>query len=150
MKISSPAFKDGGSIPDLFTCKGKNINPPLDFFHIPENTRSLALVMEDPDVPKYVRSDGLWIHWLLWNIDPKTSQINQNSIPWGSVEGITTFGKPGYGGPCPPDGEHRYFFYLFALDKIIKLPNTATKKDLEELADGHILKKAVLMGRFSK
>ncbi|RLF04972.1 MAG: YbhB/YbcL family Raf kinase inhibitor-like protein, partial [Thermoprotei archaeon] len=93
---------------------------------------------------------GTWVHWTVWNIDPKTVEIPENSVPEGAVEGITDFGKPGYGGPCPPSGTHRYFFKLYALDTTLDLGSDATKSDIEKAMEGHILEKAELIGRYSR
>src|SRR3989304_9638033 len=116
MKIQSPSFENNQSIPSKFTCDGENINPPLEFLDIPENTKSLVLIMDDPDAPM-----GLWVHWTVWNIDPATSGIPENQKFEGAMEGMTSSGKTGYGGPCPPDKEHRYFFKLYALDTTLSL-----------------------------
>ncbi len=145
MKISSPAFENTGEIPSKYTCDGDNVNPPLSFVDIPDGTKSLALTVDDPDAPV-----GLWVHWLVWNIDPQTNEILENSIPLGSTEGITSFGKAGYGGPCPPDREHRYFFKLYALDITLDLPGTEKKDRLENAIQGHILAQAELMGRYDR
>lgn len=105
MIIKSPDFKNNQRIPSRFTCDGKDINPTLVFEDIPKNSKSLVLIVDDPDAPM-----GTWVHWTLWNIPKDTKIIEENSKPKGAIEGITSFGKPGYGGPCPPNGVHRYFF----------------------------------------
>src|SRR3989344_873103 len=117
MNLSSPAFEHHQPIPAKYTCDGENINPLLQFSDIPDSTKSLVLIMDDPDAPA-----GLWVHWTIWNIDPGTAEIAENSVPPGSIEGVTSFGKPGYGGPCPPSGTHRYFFKFFALDTKLDIP----------------------------
>ncbi|MFH1470564.1 MAG: YbhB/YbcL family Raf kinase inhibitor-like protein [Candidatus Micrarchaeota archaeon] len=144
LKISSQAFNHNGMIPAKFTCKGENISPALEISGIPNGAKSLALIVDDPDAPM-----GTWVHWVVWNIQP-IQKIDEGSVPPGSSQGITDFGKPGYGGPCPPSGTHRYFFKLYALDSVLNLPPTSKKSDLENAMKGHILEKAELVGLFSK
>jgi Raf kinase inhibitor-like YbhB/YbcL family protein len=145
MKITSAAFKHNQTIPFKYTCDGENISPPLAFADIPENTRSLVLIIDDPDA-----SAGYWIHWLVWNIDPKITQIIENSVPQGAIEGITSFSKPGYGGPCPPSDTHRYFFKLYALDIKLELTSESKKEDIEQVIQGHILDSAELIGLYQR
>lgn len=145
LKIESPAFNNEGMIPLKYTCDGENINPPLVITGIPENTKSLVLIVEDPDAPA-----GTWIHWTVWNISPATNEIPENSVPQGAVEGITDFGSPGYGGPCPPSGKHRYFFKLYSLDITLDLAPSATVEDIEEAIQGHIIESAELMGTYER
>ncbi|MDP3726680.1 MAG: YbhB/YbcL family Raf kinase inhibitor-like protein [bacterium] len=145
MKIESSAFKHNTLIPQKYTCDGENINPALMFLNIPKGTKSLALIMDDPDAPV-----GLWVHWVLWNISPDTKEIEENYTPKDAIEGMTSFGKEGYGGPCPPNGEHRYFFKLYALDSELVLPTTADKETLEEAMVGRVLEKAELIGLYSR
>jgi Raf kinase inhibitor-like YbhB/YbcL family protein len=142
--VSSPAFPSGGNIPERFSCKGANVNPPLQFSGIPTGTKSLVLIMDDPDAP-----GGLFTHWLVWNIDPATTHIGEKSVPAGGVQGSNDFGNAGYGGPCPPSGTHRYFFRLFALDQKLDLKSGAKRSALEHALAGHILARGELMGRFS-
>ena len=149
MKISSPSFAHEGKIPSKYTCDGENANPPLEFSDVPQNAKSLALIMEDPDVPKHLRADGMWDHWVIFNIPPETKGIAENSQPKGTA-GITTSSKLKYGGPCPPDREHRYYFKLFALDNMLNLPEGATKEQVLAAMKGHILAEAVLMGRYQR
>ncbi|MFH0817626.1 MAG: YbhB/YbcL family Raf kinase inhibitor-like protein [Candidatus Micrarchaeota archaeon] len=143
-KLASPAFKQNERIPERYTCKGENINPELDTSGIPSGTKSFALIVDDPDAPS-----GDWVHWVMWNIAP-TEKIDEDGVPRGAVQGITSFGKIGYGGPCPPSGTHRYFFKLYALDSMLNLSSNAKKPDLEKAMGGHILAKAGLIGLFSK
>ena len=141
MNLSSPAFEHHQPIPAKYTCDGENINPLLQFSDIPDSTKSLVLIMDDPDAPA-----GLWVHWTIWNIDPGTAEIAENSVPPGSIEGVTSFGKPGYGGPCPPSGTHRYFFKFFALDTKLDIPGTSEKAGLEKAMLGHILEEVEFVG----
>jgi len=146
MFISSPAFKHNGLIPKKYTCDGGDINPPLYISGVPASaTKSLALIVDDPDAPV-----GTWVHWTLWNITPQTAEIPENSAPLGAFEGTTDFGRPGYGGPCPPSGTHRYFFKLYALDILLTLPSTARKADVEKAMQGHIMDKAELIGLYKR
>jgi len=151
MTITSTAFKQEGSIPPQYTCDGDNVNPPLAFSNFPETTKSFALIMDDPDVPKTSRPDGNWDHWLMWNIPATTESIPENTIPEGAVVGMNTGGKMAYAGPCPPDREHRYFLKVYALDTLLELdPSSATKADIESAMDGHILDQSTLMGRYNR
>lgn len=147
--LGSPIFQHGGKIPVKYTCNGENINPPLEISGVPANAQSLVLIVDDPDVPKNLKPDGLWVHWLVWNIPPETLRIEENSVPAG-VEGTTSFGTPGYGGPCPPDREHRYFFKLAALDIRLKLSPSTTKPALEEAMRGHVLEQCELIGLYEQ
>lgn len=145
MIITSSVFEQNSSIPKIYTCDGENINPPLSISNIPENTKSLALIIEDPDAPSKV-----WTHWLVWNIDPKTTEITEDSIPSGAIEGTNDFGDIGYGGPCPPSGTHRYTFKLYALDFVSDLASGSDIASLLQEMDGHILQSAELTGIYSR
>jgi len=145
MIIRSPSFQNNGLIPLKYTCDGEDINPPLEIGGVPESAKSLALIVDDPDAPM-----GTWVHWVVWNISPETKQIEEGMVPEGVMEGMTDFGRAGYGGPCPPSGTHRYFFKLYALDTELNLDNSATKEDVEEAMKGHILDSAVLIGLYKR
>ncbi len=147
MKIIS-VFENNEKIPAKYTCVGENINPKLEFLDVPENTKSLVLIMDDPDAIK--PAGKVWDHWVLFNISPTTKTIEENSVPENAIQGLNSWNKNEYGGPCPPDGEHRYFFKLYALDTTLDLDSSATKKDVEEAMSQHIIEKAELIGRFSK
>ncbi len=149
MKLTSSAFKDGSTIPSLYTCEGKNINPPLEISTVPSHAKSLALIVDDPDVPKTLRPDGIYDHWIVFNIPPNTHKIAEHSPPPG-IQGRSTNGKNQYVGPCPPDREHRYFFKLYALDTMLDLSAGATKKEVERAMQGHIAAQCQLMGRYEK
>lgn len=141
IKIFSSAFESNGTIPKRYTCKGENINPPLEFEGIPEETESLVLIMDDPDAPMKT-----FTHWIVWNIEP-VAKIDEDSIP--GVEGINDFRKIGYGGPCPPSGTHRFFFRVYALNKQLELKAGSGRKELESEMIGHIIAEGELMGKFS-
>jgi Raf kinase inhibitor-like YbhB/YbcL family protein len=143
LTLSSPEFKTGGSIPDKFTCNGENVNPRLEISGAPLGTQSLVLIVDDPDAPV-----GTWDHWIVFNIDPSTTAIEENSIPIGAVLGLNDFGHGDYGGPCPPIGEHRYFFKLYALDKMLELGTGANKDEIEKEILDHVLDKSELVGRY--
>jgi len=145
MKITSPVFGHNQKIPSKYTCDGENLSPPLEISGVPEGAKSMVLIMDDPDA-----THGLWVHWVLWNISPDTKEIPENSVPAGAAEGMTSFGKPGYGGPCPPSGTHRYFFKLCALNKKLELSPSAGKVELEEVMAGQVLDQAELIGLYSR
>ncbi len=144
MNLTSPAFEDKGTIPIKYTCDGEDISPPLMISGIPNGTDSLALILDDPDAPM-----GTWDHWLLWDFDP-VDRIDANTTPQGAVLGMNSFKRLSYGGPCPPDREHRYFFHLYALDMKIQLPEGSSKGALLKAMRGHILAEAELMGRYDR
>ncbi len=147
MKLTSLKFKDGESIPKLYTFEGYDWNPPVEFREVPKETKSLALIMEDPDVPKDIREDGLWIHWIVYNIPPTCTGIPEHSSPPGD-HGTGTSGRTAYMGPAPPDREHRYFFTLYALDIAPDWDKGMTKEQLVKAMEGHIIDKAQLMGKY--
>lgn len=149
MKLTSSAFPEGGIIPSLYTCEGKNINPPLEISGVPAEAKSLVLINDDPDVPKTLRPDGNFDHWIIFNMPPNTRKIAENATPPG-IQGSNTKGHNQYFGPCPPNGEHRYFFKLYALDKMLDLPAGANKKQVEHAMHGHILAQCHLLGRYEK
>lgn len=143
MRITSPAFEQNDRLPAEYTCDGRNISPPLKFEKLPEGTKSLALVCEDPDAV-----GGTFIHWVVWNIPVSATDIAAGVVPAGAVEGRTDFGRVGYGGPCPPSGSHRYFFQAFALDAVLDLPAGTDVAGLARAMNGHILDKAGLVGMY--
>lgn len=149
MKLTSSVFKEGGIIPSVYTCEGKNINPPLEISGVPANAKSLVLINDDPDVPKTLRPDGMYDHWIIFNMPPNTHKLAEHSTPPG-VQGKSTNGKNQYVGPCPPDREHRYFFKLYALDTMLDLPAGATKKEVEKAMHGHVIAQCQLLGRYEK
>lgn len=150
MKVQSPAFSHESSIPPQYTCDGAGVSIPLEFFDVPAEAKSLALIMDDPDVPRSIRPDGLWNHWVIWNIPPTTTGIPEGAIPPGQ-QGMTTSDTTSYFPPCPPDREHRYFVRLYALDTMLELDGpSATRKTLEQTMRGHIIATAELMGRYQR
>ncbi len=151
MTITSSVFEDGASIPLKYSCEGENINPPLTFAEIPEGTKSLVLLMDDPDVPKDLRPDGMFDHWVVYNLPPETTEISEGSMMQGQ-QGLNSKGEPQYTGPCPPDREHRYFFKLYALDEELNLESSdsPTKADVEAAMEEHIIEQAELIGLYDK
>jgi len=143
MRLTSPAFKDNGMIPSRYTCQGEDVSPPLEIFEVPEDTMSLALIVDDPDAPI-----GTWVHWVVWNIPAEKKAVNEGEIP--GKQGMNDFGKPEYGGPCPPSGTDRYYFKLYALDSGLQLPEGSTKDELLSAMEGHVLGKTELVGRYRK
>jgi Raf kinase inhibitor-like YbhB/YbcL family protein len=142
MKITSPEFQNNQLMPGKFTCEGGDINPALSIEDIPDGTKSLALVVDDPDAPI-----GTWVHWVVFDI-PVTSKIEENSIP--GKQGSNTAGERKYHGPCPPSGTHHYFFKIYALDTMLNLNEGITKSQLEQAMQGHILAKAELVGLYKR
>jgi len=151
LEIKSPAFQEGGAIPAKYTCKGEDLSPPLDWSGVPEGTKSLALICDDPDAPMMT-----WVHWVIYNIPPeetgiKEGALKEKNLANGAMQGITDFRRIGYGGPCPPPGgPHRYYFKLYALDSRLELEPGASKKTLLKAMEGHILAEARLMGKFKR
>ncbi len=145
--LESEAFDNCGVIPRKYGYKNGNLSPPLKISGAPENTLSLALIMDDPDAMGAVGK--VWVHWVLWNIDPSTTELKENSIPSDCLEGETDFGEIGYGGPAPPDKEHTYIFKLYALDQKLDADKGSTKKQIEEAMKNHIIAETRLEGRYS-
>lgn len=150
MEITSTAFKDGEMIPSKYTCDGVNVSPPLAWQNSPRGVQSFALIADDPDAPA-----GTWVHWVIFNIPDTVFSLPENVPPKetlenGSIQGKNDFRKIGYGGPCPPNGVHRYYFKLYALDTKLNLQPGATKAELLKAMEGHILAQAQLMGRYSR
>ncbi|MBI1954355.1 MAG: YbhB/YbcL family Raf kinase inhibitor-like protein [Proteobacteria bacterium] len=147
MHLESSVFQQNGLIPAKYTCNGEDISPPLKWGEYPLHTKSFVLICDDPDAPK-----GTWDHWVLYNIPENCHSFPENMtlLPSGTQEGMNSWGKTGYGGPCPPDREHRYFFTLYALDTLLSFPKTPKKQDIEKAMKGHILAEATLMGRYNQ
>lgn len=146
-ELSSPSFGPGGRIPEKYTCDGNNISPPLFWKEAPSGTKSYVLIMEDPDAPA-----GTWDHWVLFNIPATATSLDENlqQLPQGTMQGNNSWNKLGYGGPCPPDREHRYFFKLYALDKILSLNEGSSKPEIEKAMQGRILGTAELMSKYER
>jgi len=150
MEVKSPAFEHEGMIPDKYTCDGKNVSPPLEWYEAPHGTKSFALICDDPDAPM-----GTWVHWVVYDIPKSIGKLPahtppEKSLTNGGRQGTNDFHKIGYGGPCPPAGTHRYFFKLYALDICVELDAGATKEQLLRAMKGHILEEAKLMGTYRR
>ncbi len=145
MKLTSSAFEHNQNIPVLYTCDGKGMHPPLSIAAVPEGTKSLAIIVDDPDAP-----GGTFTHWVIWNINPGTTAIPESIVPQKSQEGTNSAGGTGFVSPCPPRGQHRYFFTLFALDSTLGLDGKATKRDVEKAMAGHVMAQSLLVGVYSR
>ena len=152
MKLSSPAFAEGQPIPTKFTCTGQDVSPALKWEGASAGTKSFALICDDPDAMSV--AGKVWVHWVVWNIPATTSELPEDVSKSDAKlqQGMTDFGRSGYGGPCPPPkhGVHHYHFKLYALDAQLNLPDKATKKQLETAMKAHILAKAELIGTFER
>ena len=146
LQIVSSAFMNGSEIPRKFGYKNGNSSPPLTLSGVPTESKSVVIIMDDPDAMGAVGK--VWVHWVLWNIDPATTEIAESTIPNNAVEGMTDFGEVGYGGPAPPDKRHTYVFKLYALDSKLDLSNESSKTDVEKAMEGHILSQATLKGTY--
>ena len=147
MKLESSSFENGGTIPKKFGYKNGNVSPSLIISDVPDSTKSLALIMDDPDAMGAVGK--VWVHWILWNIPKDVKKIDENSVPENSIEGKTDFGEIGYGGPAPPDKEHTYIFKLYALDSVLDITKDSTKADVENVIQNHIIAEAKLTGKYA-
>jgi len=146
MRLSSPDFSAGAPIPARFTCEGENISPALAITGVSGRAKSLVLIVSDPDAPR-----GDWVHWTIWNLPVDTSLLPAGgSLPSAAVEGQTDFGRPGWGGPCPPAGAHRYVFKLYALGADLYLDPSATKKEILEAMEGMIIEETELIGTYER
>ncbi len=145
MTIESDVFVNNGKIPVLYTCNGGGTQPPLKISDVPQKVKSLALIVDDPDAP-----NGDFVHWVVWNLSPKTLTIEKSIVPEGAVEGYTSLNKSGFVPPCPPSGVHHYNFKLYALDAILSIPNSSNKSDLIKAMDKHIVDSATLVGLYGK
>lgn len=147
MNLISPAFENGKDIPKKYTCDGENINPELQLMDVPDNAKSLVLVMEDPDSP-----NGVFTHWAVWNIHPGTRVIEEGSLPDRAIQASNSFGQKQYGGPCPPqgDGPHRYFFKVYVLSDVLNFPEDAELERMLPEIESHALAEAELMGVYGR
>lgn len=150
MELTSSAFSEGAMIPDRYTCDGADVSPPLKWGAFPADTKSLALICDDPDAPV-----GTWVHWVYYDIPADTRGLPENVAPHerpaeGGTQGKNDFRKTGYGGPCPPGGTHRYYFKLYALDITLNLSPGATKKQVLKAMENHIIGQAQLMGKYRR
>ena len=151
LQIKSGAFEEGTTIPKKYTCDGDDLSPPLSWTGVPEGTKSFAVICDDPDAPM-----GTWVHWVLWGLPPDTVSLlegvpAETSLTSGAKQGLNSWPRVGYGGPCPPPGKpHRYYFKLYALDTLVTLPANTNKAALEEAMKGHTLAEAQTMGKYGR
>ena len=152
MTITSAAFAENGSIPKRYTCEGKNVSPPLSWSGVPAGTKSLVLIVDDPDAPDPAAPRVVWVHWLLYNLPANSNGLPESvqSLPAGTLEGRNDWQRTGYGGPCPPIGRHRYVHSLYALDQVLANLETPNRKTLEQAMKGHILARAQLVANYQK
>jgi Raf kinase inhibitor-like YbhB/YbcL family protein len=154
LSLTSPAFAEGGEIPTRYTCEGQDVSPPLAWSEPPSGTRSLALIVDDPDAPDPKAPKMTWVHWVLYNLPPTAGRLPEavkpNALPASTREGLNDWKRTGYGGPCPPIGRHRYFHKLYALDTVLPDLGRPTKPQLEEAMQRHVLAQAELVGTYEK
>jgi Raf kinase inhibitor-like YbhB/YbcL family protein len=154
LSLTSPAFAEGGEIPTRYTCEGQDVSPPLAWSAPPSGTKGLALIVDDPDAPDPKAPKLTWVHWVLYNLLPTAGQlaeaVERKALPTGTGEGLNDWKRPGYGGPCPTIGRHRYFHKLFALDTVLPDLGRPTKAQLEKAMQGHVLAAAELVGTYQK
>lgn len=154
LTLGSFAFTQGGEIPPRYTCEGENVSPPLEWSGIPEATRSMVLIVDDPDAPDPAAPKMTWVHWILFNIPTTTTSLAESAssknLPPGSEEGLNDWNNSGYGGACPPIGRHRYFHKLYALDTTLSGMTRPTKAIIEAAMKGHIIAETILMGTYEK
>lgn len=150
LNLTSPAFDAGQAIPSVHTCDGNDVSPPLAWSGVPPQAKSLALIIDDPDAPDPAKPQRTWVHWVLYNIPPDAGSLPQGAsagkLPPGTQQGHNDWKRTGYGGPCPPVGQHRYFHKLYALDTVLPDLGQGTKADVEKAMQGHILEQAELVG----
>ncbi len=154
MKLSSPSFENQGNIPEKFTCDGEDISPELEWFGAPEGSETFVLIVDDPDAPDPANPRMTWVHWVLYNIPEAVGSlpegVEDSNLPQGTLQGRNDWNKTGYGGPCPPIGQHRYFHKLYALDTALSDLGQPTKEKLEKAMDGHVLSQAELIGLYQR
>ncbi|MGA7870655.1 MAG: YbhB/YbcL family Raf kinase inhibitor-like protein [Candidatus Binatus sp.] len=154
LKLTSPAFKNRSEIPPVYTCDGNDLSPALTWSNVPEGAQSLALIADDPDAPDPAAPKMTWVHWVLYNLPPTLDGLPEGAgsakMPSGTLPGVNDWKRTGYGGPCPPIGRHRYFFKLYALNRILPDLNRPTKAKLEAAMKGHILAQATLIGTYQR
>lgn len=154
LSLTSSAFSHGGEIPQRYTCEGSDLSPPLTWSAAPDGTKSLVLLVDDPDAPDPRAPKMTWVHWVLYNLPPDAVELPEavapEALPVGTEQGLNDWKRTGYGGPCPPIGRHRYFHKLYALDTVLTGLRSATKGKLLEAMQGHVLAQAELIGTYEK
>ena len=152
IRLTSTAFAHGGEIPARHTCEGQDVSPPLAWSGVPASAQSLVLIVDDPDAPDPAAPRMTWVHWVLYNLPPHADALPEGGkpLPAGTLEGLNDWKRPGYGGPCPPIGRHRYFHKLYALDTVLPDLRHPTKAQLESRMQGHVVAHAELVGTYRK
>lgn len=154
MKLVTTAFADGAAIPKRFTCEGDDVSPPLTWSGVPAAAKSLVLIVDDPDAPDPAAPKRTWVHWVLYDLPPSSGglpeAVSASSLPPPARDGLNDWTRPGYGGPCPPIGRHRYFFKLYAVDTVLGDRGAATKASLEAAIEGHVIAHAQVLGTYRK
>jgi Raf kinase inhibitor-like YbhB/YbcL family protein len=154
LKLTSSVFQQGGSIPSRYTCEGQDVSPPLSWSGAPANTKTFALIVDDPDAPDPANPQRVYVHWVVYNLPATAAALPENAakaaLPKGAVQGKNDWGKAEYGGPCPPIGRHRYFFKLYALDAELAGLSSPAKADLERAMNGHVVGSGELIGTYQK
>ena len=154
LKVTSAAFQPNGSIPSKYTCEGQDTSPPLAWSGAPANTKSFALIVDDPDAPDPAKPQRVYVHWVVYNLPATTTSLAENAskkrVLKGGIHGKNDWGKAEYGGPCPPIGRHRYFFKLYALDTELTGLSSPAKGDLERAMKGHVVDSGELIGTYQK
>ena len=154
MKLSSPSFENQGNVPEKFTCDGEDISPALEWSGAPEGSETFVLIVDDPDAPDPANPRMTWVHWVLYNIPAAVGSlpegVEDSDLPEGTLQGRNDWNKTGYGGPCPPIGQHRYFHKLYALDTVVSDLGQPTKEKLEKAMDGHVLSQTELIGLYQR
>ena len=154
LSLTSPVFNHNGAIPKIFTCQGKDISPALNWSGLPNGTKSIVLIVDDPDAPDPAAPKRVWVHWVLYNLPPTATGLKEavatSALPAGTREGKNDWGRLGYGGPCPPIGRHRYFHKLYALDTVLPDLKEPDKAKLLEAIKGHVLEQAEMIGTYQK
>jgi Raf kinase inhibitor-like YbhB/YbcL family protein len=154
LKLTSPAYADGAAMPAKYTCEGKDLSPPLAWSGVPEGTKSLVLIIDDPDAPDPKAPRMTWVHWVLFDLAPDVKGLAENAnadgLPAGTRVGLNDWKRTDYGGPCPPIGRHRYFHKLYALDTKLSGLSKPTKTDVEKAMQGHVLAQAQMIGTYQK
>lgn len=154
LTISSPAFVDGGTIPTKYTCEGEDVSWPLEWSGIPDGTKSLVFIVDDPDAPDPAAPQRTWVHWVLYNLPTDSTGLPEavaaDELPPGTENGKNDWKRTGFGGPCPPIGSHRYFNKLYALDTVLSGLDQPTKAEMEAAMKGHVLEQAQVVGTYQK
>ncbi len=154
LSLLSPVFTHNGEIPKIYTCQGKDLSPALKWSGLPNGTKSIVLIVDDPDAPDPAAPQRVWVHWVLYNIPPDTTGLREaigtGSLPAGTLQGKNDWNRTGYGGPCPPIGRHRYFHKLYALDAVLQDLKQPTKAELLKAMEGHVLEESELIGTYQK